>query len=150
MATSLNKVSLIGHAGKDPEIRTIPTTGKEVASFSLATSESWSDKMSGELKTKTEWHNIVVFNEHLVKLVKRSVVKGSKLYVEGNLNYRKWQDKAGVNHTTAEVVLQIFGASMVILDKKSGEHHADDQGGSDSGRMPAMAEDHFEPDDMPF
>ena len=119
MAGSLNKVTLIGNLGRDPEIRNT-SAGKEVASFSIATTEAWKDKISGERKEKTEWHRIVVFKEGLVGIVKNYVKKGSKLYIEGQLQTRKWVDNNGQERYTTEVVLQGFNASLILLDGKSG------------------------------
>lgn len=117
MAGSVNKVILIGNVGKDPEIRSTQD-GKEIASLSLATSESWKDKNSGERKEKTEWHRISIFNEGLVKVVKNYVKKGSKLYIEGQLQTRKWTDKDGVEKYSTEVVLQNYGGTLTMLDGK--------------------------------
>ena len=102
--SSVNKVILIGNLGKDPEIRSL-NNGKEVANFSIATSESWKDKTTGERKERTEWHNICVFSEGLVSVIKRYVKKGSKVYVEGALQTRKCQDKTGTARYSTEVVL---------------------------------------------
>jgi single-strand DNA-binding protein len=123
MAGSLNKVTLIGNLGNDPEIRATKD-GKEIANFSLATSESWKDKMTGERKDKTEWHRVVVFNEGLVSVIKSYVKKGSKLYIEGQLQTRKWTDNEGHERYTTEVVLQGYSCAMVMLDGKSGEQAA--------------------------
>ena len=112
---SINKVILIGNLGKDPEIRNT-TDGKEVATFSLATSESWKDKNTGEKKEKTEWHRIVVFSQGLVGIVKSYVKKGSKLYIEGQLQTRKWTDKNGVDKYSTEIVLQGFNSTLQILN----------------------------------
>ena len=126
MAGSLNKVTLIGNLGKDPEIRSTQA-GKEIASFSIATSESWTDKSTGEKKEKTEWHNIAVFNEGLVRVVKQYVKKGSKLYIEGQLQTRKWQDKDGQDRYTTEIVanemqmLDSRGAGQVGSSAESGD-----------------------------
>ena len=117
MAGSLNKVTLIGNLGADPEFRSMGD-GKELATFSLATTESWKDKASGEKKEKTEWHRIVVFNEGLVSVIKNYVQKGSKLYIEGSLQTRKWADNNGVEKYTTEVVLQNFGGQLILLDSK--------------------------------
>lgn len=114
MAGSLNKVSLIGNVGKDPEIRTFGNGGK-VANFSIATSEQWKDKQ-GRKQERTEWHNIAVFNDGLVGVVERYVKKGSKLYIEGKLQTRKWQDRDGNDKYTTEVVLQGFGGVLTMLD----------------------------------
>jgi single-strand DNA-binding protein len=126
MALSLNKVTLIGNVGRDPEIRTTGE-GKEIATLSLATSESWKDKITGERKEKTEWHRIVVFNEGLVSVIKSLIKKGSRLYVEGSLQTRKWQDTTGIEKYSTEVVLQNYGANLILLDSKASSDH----GGSD-------------------
>lgn len=114
---SVNRVILIGNLGKDPEIKSL-NNGDEVASFRLATSESWRDKASGEKKEKSEWHNIVVFGG-LVKIIKSYVKKGSKLYIEGKLTTRKWQDKDGKDRYTTEVVLQGFNSNLQLLDSNT-------------------------------
>lgn len=119
MAGSLNKVTLIGNLGKDPEIRTT-NDGKEIASFSLATSDTWKDKATGERKERTEWHRIVVFNEGLVGVIKNYVQKGSKLYIEGSLQTRKWTDSSGAEKYTTEVVLQNYSSTLILLDNKEG------------------------------
>jgi len=115
---SLNKVMLIGNLGSDPEIRAFPSGGR-VASFSLATSESWKDKATGEKKEKTEWHRISVFSEPLVALCERYVKKGSKLYLEGRLETRKWQDQAGQERQTTEIVLRPYAGEITLLDGAS-------------------------------
>ncbi len=115
MASSLNKVMLIGNLGSDPEIRAFPAGGR-VASFSLATSENWKDKESGEKKEKTEWHRIAVFSEPLVKLCERYLKKGSKTYIEGQLETRKWKDQAGHERTTTEIVLRPYAGEITLLD----------------------------------
>ena len=107
MAGSLNKVILIGNVGKDPEIRTTQD-GKEIATFVLATSDSWKDKATSEKKEKTEWHRIVIFSEGLVNVVKNYVKKGSKLFIEGSLQTRKWNDNAGIERYTTEIVMKGF------------------------------------------
>ena len=113
MAGSLNKVTLIGNLGRDPEIRNT-SDGKEVASFSIATTEAWKDKISGERKEKTEWHRIVVFKEGLVGIVKNYVKKGTKVYIEGSLQTRKWTNKEGQDKYTTEIV----GNSMQMIGSK--------------------------------
>ena len=121
MAGSLNKVLLIGRLGADPEIKQM-VNGKSVARFSLATSNTWKDKNTGEKKEKTEWHRIVIFNEGLVKVVQQYVKKGAQVYVEGQLSTRKWKDeKAGVDKYSTEVVLQGFNSSFKILSNKSNQ-----------------------------
>ena len=121
MAGSLNKVLLIGRLGADPEIKQM-VNGKSVARISLATSQSWKDKNTGEKKEKTEWHRIVIFNEGLVKVVQQYVKKGAQVYVEGQLTTRKWKDeKAGVDKYSTEVILQGFNSSFKILSNKSNQ-----------------------------
>ena len=121
MAGSLNKVLLIGRLGADPEIKQM-VNGKSVARFSLATSNTWKDKNTGEKKEKTEWHRVVIFNEGLVKVVQQYVKKGAQVYVEGQLTTRKWKDeKAGVDKYSTEVILQGFNSSFKILSNKSNQ-----------------------------
>ena len=112
----LNKVQLLGNLGKDPEIRQTKD-GKDIASFSLATSESWKDKSTGEKKIKTEWHKVVVFGA-TAGVVKNYVKKGSKLYIEGSLQTRKWTDKEGLEKYTTEIILQGFSSKLLMLDSK--------------------------------
>lgn len=114
MAVSINKVILVGNVGKDPEIRSL-NNGDRIASFSVATSESWKDKSSGERKERAEWHKIVVLNEHLVKVIEDYVKKGSKIYIEGSLQTRKWTDKDGNDRFSTEVVLQRYKGELAIL-----------------------------------
>lgn len=117
MAGSVNKVILIGNLGRDPEIRSFQNGGR-VANFSIATSESWKDKTSGEKKERTEWHRISVLNENLVGVVERFVKKGSKVYIEGQLETRKYQDKDGVEKYTTEVVLRPYRGELTLLDSR--------------------------------
>ncbi|MFM7084848.1 MAG: single-stranded DNA-binding protein [Hyphomicrobium sp.] len=117
MAGSVNKVILVGNVGKDPEIRRTQD-GRAIANISLATSDSWRDKTTGERKEKTEWHRVVIFNENLCKVVEQYVRKGSKLYIEGQLQTRKWTDQAGVEKYSTEVVLQGYNGSLTMLDGK--------------------------------
>ncbi len=119
MAGSVNKVILVGNVGNDPEIRSFNNGGK-VANFSLATSESWRDKQSGEKREKTEWHRVAIFQDGLVGVVERYVKKGSKLYIEGKLQTRKWTDRDGNDKYTTEVVLQGFGGNLTLLDSAGG------------------------------
>lgn len=123
MAGSVNKVILIGNLGKDPEIRRTQD-GKPIANLSIATSETWRDKSSGERKEKTEWHRVVIFSEPLCKVVEQYLKKGSKVYLEGALQTRKWTDKDGVEKYSTEVVMQGYGAGLVMLDGKSGGDEA--------------------------
>ena len=120
MAGSVNKVILIGNLGKDPEIRSMQD-GKTIVNFSIATSENWKDKSSGESREKTEWHRVVIFNEHLAKIAQNYLKKGSKVYVEGQLQTRKWTDQSGVEKYTTEVVLQRFKGELTMLDGRSEE-----------------------------
>ena len=134
MAGSVNKVILIGNVGKDPEVRTFGNGGK-VCNFSIATSESWKDKQTGERKEKTDWHNVAVFNEGLVGIIERYVKKGSKVYVEGALKTRKWQDRDGNDRYTTEVVLQGFNGNLTLLDSRNSGGGGDygNQGGGNRG-----------------
>ena len=119
MAGSLNKVQLIGRLGADPEIKQM-VNGKNVARLSIATSQSWKDKSTGERKEKTEWHKIVIFNEGLVNVVRQYLKKGANIYVEGQLSTRKWRDeKSGQDKYSTEVVLQGFNSSLTMLDSKN-------------------------------
>ena len=147
MANSINKVTLVGNVGRDPEIRTTQD-GKEIATITLATSESWKDRVSGERKERTEWHKIVVFADGLVNIIKNYVKKGSKLYVEGALQTRKWVDNAGVERYTTEIMLQNFNSTLLMLDNnRSG-------GGSDNHSDTSSASNHFNAeeidDEIPF
>lgn len=119
MAGSVNKVILVGNVGQDPEIRSMQS-GDRVASFSVATSENWKDKATGERREKTEWHRVAVFNQGLVKVIESYLRKGSKVYLEGQLETRKWQDKEGQDRYTTEVVLRNFGGVLTMLDSKGG------------------------------
>jgi single-strand DNA-binding protein len=119
MAGSVNKVILVGNVGKDPEIRRTQD-GRPIANLSLATSETWRDKATGERKEKTEWHRVVIFSEPLCKVVEQYVKKGSKLYVEGALQTRKWTDQSGVEKYSTEVVIQGFNGSLTMLDGAGG------------------------------
>jgi single-strand DNA-binding protein len=114
MAGSVNKVILVGNLGKDPEIRTL-TSGDRVANLSLATSETWRDKSSGERKEKTEWHRVVIFNDNLVKVAESYLRKGSTVYIEGSLQTRKWTDNSGVEKYSTEIVLQKFRGELTML-----------------------------------
>ena len=124
MAGSVNKVILVGNLGKDPEVRRL-NSGDPVVSFSLATSESWRDKTSGERKERTEWHNIVIFNENLGKIAEQYCKKGSKVYIEGQLQTRKWQDQSGADRYTTEIVLTRFRGELTLLDSRGGGERGD-------------------------
>jgi single-strand DNA-binding protein len=120
MAGSVNKVILIGNLGKDPEMRRTQD-GKSIANLTVATSESWRDKSTGERKEKTEWHRVVIFSEPLCKIAEQYLKKGSKVFLEGSLQTRKWTDQAGVEKYSTEIVLQGFNSSLTMLDGKSQE-----------------------------
>ena len=117
MASSLNKVILIGNVGKDPEIRSTQQ-GKEIATLTIATSESWKDRNTGEKIEKTEWHRVVVFSEGIVNIIKNYVKKGTKLYVEGALQTRKWTDNNNQERYTTEIVLQQYNSNIILLSGK--------------------------------
>lgn len=120
MAGSVNKVILVGNLGRDPEIRNMQDGGR-VANLSVATSETWRDKASGERKEKTEWHRVVVFNDRLVDVIEKYLKKGSKIYVEGQLQTRKWTDQSGQERYSTEVVLQKYRGELTMLDGRGGE-----------------------------
>lgn len=134
MAGSVNKVILIGNLGRDPEIRSL-NSGDRVASFSIATSETWRDRTSGERKERTEWHRISIFNDNLVKVAEQYLRKGSKVYIEGALQTRKYNDASGVEKQMTEVVLQKFRGELTMLDGRGeGEGRGDaDAGGYGAG-----------------
>ncbi len=119
MAGSVNKVILVGNLGRDPEVRRL-NSGEPVASLRIATSETWRDKASGERRERTEWHNVVIFNENLARIAEQYLRKGTKVYVEGQLQTRKYQDKDGQERYVTEVVLQRFRGELTILDSRSG------------------------------
>jgi len=119
MAGSVNKVILVGNLGRDPEVRRL-NNGEPVVNLRLATSESWKDKATGERKEKTEWHSVVIFNENLARVAEQYLKKGSKVYVEGQLQTRKWTDQSGQEKYTTEVVLQRFRGELTILDGRQG------------------------------
>ncbi len=163
MAGSVNKVILIGNLGADPEIRRTQD-GRAIANLRLATSETWRDKGTGERREKTEWHRVVIFNDNLCRIAEQYLKKGSKVYIEGQLQTRKWTDQQGVERYTTEVVLQNFRGELTLLDRAGagggGDNHA--QGGDDFGspgptagreRQPAMASSSRRDDlndDIPF
>ena len=118
MANSLNKVTLVGNIGRDPEVRSFQN-GSKVCNLSLATSERWKDKETNEPKEKTEWHRIVIFNDKLVEIIEKYVHKGSKVYVEGQLETRKWTDSSGTEKYSTEVVLRPYRGEIIFLDSKS-------------------------------
>jgi single-strand DNA-binding protein len=132
MAGSLNKVMLIGNLGADPEIRSFQNGGK-VANLRIATSESWKDKNTGERKEKTEWHTVAIFSEGLVSVVERYLKKGSKVFIEGKLQTRKWQDQNGQDRYSTEVVIQGLGGTLTMLDGAGGGGMGGGGGGGRSG-----------------
>jgi single-strand DNA-binding protein len=160
--SSLNKVILIGNLGKDPESRTM-NSGDQVVSFSLATSESWRDKQTGDKRERTEWHNIVIWNQGLGKVAQQYLRKGSKVYLEGQMQTRKWQDAQGQDRYTTEVVLQAFRGELVLLGdsgagngsssaKRDSQQKTDDYGTVKASQKPAAQPaggNHLD-DDIPF
>jgi single-strand DNA-binding protein len=150
MAGSVNKVILIGNLGKDPEVRRMQD-GRPVVNLSVATSDTWRDKATGERKERTEWHRVVVFNENAAKFAEQYLKKGAKVYVEGALQTRKWQDQSGQDKYTTEVVIQAFNGQLTSLDRASDRGGGSDFGSEDGGgefgssgpsgreRKPAMA-----------
>lgn len=147
--SSVNKVILVGNLGKDPEVRRM-NNGDQVCSFSVATSERWRDKASGEMKERAHWHNIVIFSENLVKVADMYLKKGSKVYLEGSLQTRKWTDQAGVEKYTTEVVLKNFNGELVLLDGRKADESVDDFAAAPKprqGNRPAARDDDSE---IPF
>ena len=148
MAGSVNKVILIGNLGRDPEIRNT-NDGSKVATLSVATSETWKDRNTGDRKERTEWHKVVIFNDRLIEVVERFLKKGSKIYVEGALQTRKWTDNTGQEKYTTEVVLQKFRGELTMLDGRQGGGDSDTgegggygggySGGGGGGRGPSSA-----------
>jgi single-strand DNA-binding protein len=125
MAGSVNKVILVGNLGNDPEVRNLPSGGK-VVNLSIATSDQWRDKNTGERKERTEWHRVVIFSEGLVRVAEQYLRKGAKVYIEGALQTRKWQDQSGQDKYSTEIVLQGFNSTLTMLDGRG-------EGGGDSG-----------------
>jgi single-strand DNA-binding protein len=147
MAGSVNKVILVGNLGRDPEVRSLQS-GSKVVNMTLATSDSWNDRQSGERKERTEWHRVVIYNEKLGELAERYLKKGSKVYIEGALETRKWTDPSGQEKFTTEVVLRAFRGELTFLDTKGGDSGMAPEGGGyraaaprgGSQRSPAPAE----------
>lgn len=158
MAGSVNKVILVGNLGKDPEIRPLGNSGAKVANLRIATSESWKDKQSGEKKEKTEWHSVAIFQEGLVKVAEAYLRKGSKVYIEGQLQTRKYAGTDGVEKYSTEIVLQGFGGVLTMLDGPNGGEGGEGgsaggarSGGSSGGaQRSAPATRDFDDDDVPF
>jgi single-strand DNA-binding protein len=153
MAGSVNKVILVGNLGKDPEIRFMQDGGK-IASFSVATSESWKDKVTGERKERTEWHRIAIMNDKLAEIAERYLKKGSKVYLEGQLQTRKWTDQSGQERYTTEILLSRFKGELTLLDSRStGSGHEDyGYGGGQFSDQPKIEENHHPvlDDEVPF
>jgi single-strand DNA-binding protein len=141
MAGSVNKVILVGNLGADPEVRRLGS-GEPVVNLRIATSETWRDKATGERREKTEWHTVVIFNENLAKVAEQYLKKGSKVYLEGQLQTRKWQDKTGADRYSTEIVLQRYRGEMTLLDGRGdggGRGEMEDRsGGSEFGRSAPM------------
>jgi single-strand DNA-binding protein len=136
MAGSVNKVILVGNLGKDPEVRSTQD-GSKIVNLTLATSETWNDRASGERKEKTEWHRIVIFNDRVADVAERFLKKGAKIYVEGSLQTRKWTDQQGQDRYTTEVVIGRFNGQLTMLDTRSGGSEGSAYGGGpDAGAMP--------------
>lgn len=150
MAGSVNKVILVGNLGKDPEVRRL-TSGEPVVNLSIATSESWRDKASGERKEKTEWHRVVIFNKNLADVAEKYLKKGAKVYVEGQLQTRKWTDKDGAEKYSTEVVLQNFRGELTMLDgRNGGEGGSGGGGGRGASEAPASFQRDEMDDEIPF
>ena len=152
MAGSVNKVILVGNLGKDPELRRL-TSGDPVVNLSIATSESWRDKASGEKKEKTEWHRVVIFNKNIADVAEKYLKKGAKVYIEGQLQTRKWTDKDGAEKYSTEVVLQNFRGELTMLDGRSGGGEGGGFGGGGSrgaGEAPASFQRDEMDDEIPF
>lgn len=154
--SSVNKVILVGNLGKDPESRSFQNGGK-IVNMSIATSERWKDRTSGEQKERTEWHNVVVMNDGLVKVAEQYLKKGAKVYIEGQLRTRKWQDNAGNDRYSTEVVLGAFNSTLVLLDRREADpgrndysSYADGRGGSRGGAGGGGAPVDDLDDDVPF
>lgn len=142
--SSLNRVCIIGNLGRDPEVRTMQN-GNTVVNLSIATSEKWTDKQTGERKEKSEWHRVVIFNQHLAKIAQDYLSKGSKVYLEGQLQTRKWTDQSGVEKYATEIVLQAFRGELTILDSGNKRQNDDYQRPHDN----ASYDDDLD-DDLPF
>ena len=146
MAGSVNKVILVGNLGRDPEVRSFQSGGK-VVNLRIATSETWKDKSTGERKERTEWHSVAIFNEPIGKIAEQYLRKGSKVYIEGQLETRKWQDQAGADKYSTEVVLRPFSGSLTLLDGPSGETDAPR---NDTARQAPSGYGGGLDDDLPF
>jgi len=148
MAGSVNKVILIGNLGKDPEIRALQD-GSKVANFSIATSESWKDKATGERKDKTEWHKVVIMNDRLADVSEKYLKKGSKVYIEGQLQTRKWTDKAGNDHYPTEILISKFRGELTLLDSRAEREMPAEQSTNSNTDTPSSNSNDID-DDVPF
>lgn len=152
MAGSVNKVILVGNLGKDPDVRHA-SDGSQIVNLAVATSESWKDKNTGERRDKTEWHRVVIFNDKLGEIAAKYLKKGSKVYLEGQLQTRKWTDNSGIEKYTTEVVLARYRGEMTLLDSRGGSGHDEFEGPSPSAALgmesPAKSDMNFE-DEIPF
>jgi single-strand DNA-binding protein len=146
MSGSVNKVILVGNVGNQPEIRISQTGGNEIANFSIATSERWKDKNSGEQKEKTDWHRVVIFAPGLVNIVKNYVKKGSKIYIECKLQTREYQDKEGVKKYTTEVILTQYNSTLTLLDSRNND--AQSGMGNFENNQQESKKDQFDSDDV--
>ncbi|MFQ3361595.1 MAG: single-stranded DNA-binding protein [Alphaproteobacteria bacterium] len=152
MAGSINKVTLIGNLGGDPDVRSTQD-GRSIVSFSVATSETWKDKNSGEKREKTEWHRVVIFNEGLGKIAQQYLNKGSKVYLEGQLQTRKWEDKSGQEKYTTEVVIQNYSGNLTLLDSRSDNSQnsqISDNKNNFNDTSPKIEENNEFDDEIPF
>lgn len=151
MAGSVNKVILIGNLGQDPEVRSFQNGGR-VCNLRIATSESWRDKASGEKRERTEWHRVAIFNDGLVNIAEQYLRKGSKVYLEGQLQTRKWQDQSGQDRYTTEIVLQGFNSNLTMLDSRGGGGSSNDFDGPPSSQLdsPSQPQPSEFDDDIPF
>jgi single-strand DNA-binding protein len=156
MAGSVNKVILVGNLGADPEVKSFQNGGR-IANLRLATSESWNDKTSGQRQERTEWHSVVIDNDNLVRVAEQYLRKGSKVYLEGQLRTRKWQDRDGNDRYTTEIYVGRFRGELTLLDRREGgmggygdEESSNPGRGGGKGRDPQPASDDFGEDDVPF
>ena len=155
MSASLNKVMLIGNLGRDPETRTFQN-GSKVCNLRIATSENWKDRNTGERRERTEWHSVAIFNEGLVRVAEQYLRKGSKVYIEGQLQTRKWQDQNDNDRYSTEVVLQGFGATLTMLDGRNGdqqsghENNGDGGGFGSGGNQGGYGGGNIDDDEIPF
>lgn len=149
MSGSVNKVTILGNLGRDVEVRNFQSGGK-VANLRIATSETWKDRNTGERREKTEWHSVAVFNEGLVRVCEQYLRKGSKVYIEGQLQTRKWQDQNGQDRYSTEIVLQGFNATLVMLDGKGGGQSGGGDSGYGAGGQPSGGGYGIDEDEVPF